>query len=115
MLDNCISQRKCGLFDVVDYGKSMDTLDADLKSNEVHFQSGDVKNDFGLISPDPDEQMKEDCIDEDMSDMSNSAEGEIESHSSKKLQKKLGLQERKGIFGGIGLQIKGDSLRHRGS
>lgn len=102
MLDNYISQRKGVLFDAVDYGKSMDTLDGDVKSNEVHFQTGDVKNDFGLISPDPDEQMREDCIDEDMSDdkMSNSTEGEIESHSSKKLQKNLGLQERKEILGG---------------
>lgn len=97
MLDNSISQRKSGRFDAVDYGKSMENLDGDLKSNEVHFQSGDVKNDFGLISPDPDERMKEDCIDEDMS---NNTEGEIESHSSKKLQKKTRVARKERNFRG---------------
>lgn len=100
MLDNSISQRKSGRFDAVDYGKSMENLDGDLKSNEVHFQSGDVKNDFGLISPDPDERMKEDCIDEDMSDMSINTEGEIESHSSKKLQKKTRVERKERNFRG---------------
>lgn len=108
LLDNYL-RRKKGLCDLVEAVDIIQTIDPDVKNDELHFQTGDVKNDFGLISPDPDE-LNEDCFEEDMSDdkLPNSTEGEIEKHSSKttSTKKELGLQEQKKIVWVLGYRLK---------